>query len=113
METPPPPETGLAQGQDILDRQRTDEAVRRLASIVENSADAIISKTLDGIITSWNPAAENMFGYSASEIIGQPLQIIVPLDRSHEESEILAGFARGEVVRHLDTVRNQKKRSAP
>jgi PAS domain S-box-containing protein len=94
--------------EDITGRKRTDEVVRQLAAIVEHSADAIIGKTLDGIITSWNPAAEKMFGHSAAEIIGRPLEIIVPPDRLHEEVEILAGLARGDMIRHLETVRIRK-----
>jgi PAS domain S-box-containing protein len=93
---------------EINERNRADESVRRLAAIVENSNDAIISKTLDGIITTWNPAAEKMFGYTASEIIGKPIQTLIPPDRFQKESERLAGFARGEIVRHLETVRMRK-----
>jgi PAS domain S-box-containing protein len=93
---------------DITERKRADENVQRLAAIVESSADAIISKTLQGIITSWNPAAEKMFGYAAAEIIGQPLLVLLPPDRTNEEAEILAGFARGELVRHFETVRLRK-----
>ena len=94
--------------QDITTRKRADDNVHRLAAIVESSADAIISKTLNGIITSWNPAAEKMFGYPASEIIGQPLLVLLPPDRANEEVEILAGFAKGELVRHFETVRLRK-----
>jgi PAS domain S-box-containing protein len=94
--------------QDITERKRKDEYVGRLAAIVDNSDDAIISKTLDGIVTSWNPAAERMFGHTASEINGQPLQWIIPADRMDEEAGILAGFARGEIIRHLETVRVRK-----
>jgi PAS domain S-box-containing protein len=93
---------------DITERKRADEGVRRLAAIVESSADAIISKTLDGFITSWNPAAEKMFGYTAVEIIGRPLDILIPSDLLHEEVEILAAVARGEQVQHLETVRVRK-----
>jgi len=93
---------------EINERNRADESVRRLAAIVENSNDAIISKTLNGIITSWNPEAEKMFGYTASEIIGKPIQTLIPPDRLDEESEILAGFARGDLVRRLETVRMRK-----
>jgi len=91
-----------------LERKHTDEIVKRLAAIVENSDDAIISETLNGIITSWNPAAAKMFGYTASEIIGQPLQVLIPPDRPNEESEILAGLAKGEPVWHVETVRIRK-----
>jgi PAS domain S-box-containing protein len=93
---------------DITERKHSEAAVHRLAAIVESSADAIISKTLDGIITSWNPAAEKMFGYPAAEIIGQPLLLLLPPERAQEEAEILAGFVRGEMVRHFETVRLRK-----
>lgn len=93
---------------DITERRRTEEIAKRLAAIVENSNEAIISKTLAGIITSWNPAAERMFGYAASEIIGQPLQVLIPPDHPHEEAEILASFARAELARHFETVRVRK-----
>jgi two-component system, cell cycle sensor histidine kinase and response regulator CckA len=98
----------VVMAQDITKGKRADENVQRLAAIVESSADAIISKTLQGIITSWNPAAEKMFGYTAAEIIGQPLLVIVPPDRAGEETDILAGFTKGELVRHFETVRVRK-----
>jgi PAS domain S-box-containing protein len=93
---------------DITGRKRADENVQRLAAIVESSADAIISKSLNGIITSWNAAAEIMFGYTAAEIIGQPLLVLLPPDRTNEEVEILADFANGELVKHFETVRLRK-----
>jgi PAS domain S-box-containing protein len=93
---------------DITERRLADETVQRLAAIVENSADAILSKTLDGIVTSWNPAAEAMFGYTAAEIVGRSLQLIIPPDRWAEEADILAGFAQGGAVRRLETVRIRK-----
>jgi PAS domain S-box-containing protein len=85
-----------------------DDNIRNLASIVENTGDAIIGRTLDGNVSSWNPAAETMFGYKASEIIGQPLTILFPPDRYHEEDEILASFGGGEIARKYDTVRVRK-----
>ncbi|MDR3562662.1 MAG: PAS domain S-box protein, partial [Negativicutes bacterium] len=93
---------------DVTERRRTEEVIKRLAAIVENSNEAIISKTLEGIVTSWNPAAERMFGYLPSEIISQPLQVLIPSDHPNEEAEILASFARGELVQHFDTVRVRK-----
>src|SRR5881398_1689500 len=80
----------------------------RLAAIVESSDDAIISKNLDGIITTWNAGAQRMFGYSAAEMIGQPIQRIVPLDRLEEETGILDKLRRGERVDHLNTIRAAK-----
>ena len=80
----------------------------RLAALVESSDDAIISKTLDGIITSWNPAAEKIFGYTAAEAVGRPLLMLFPPDRVDEEADILARVARGEGVDHFETVRLRK-----
>ena len=79
-----------------------------LAAIVESSDDAIITLTLDGIITSWNNSAENIFGYSAEEVIGQSITILIPPDREDEEPHILARIGRGEKVNHFETVRVKK-----
>ena len=80
----------------------------RLAAIVESSSDAIIGKTLDGRITSWNGAAQTMFGYSAEEAVGQPVQMLIPPDRASEEMRILAELAQGKGVPAFDTVRRAK-----
>src|SRR5215471_18868145 len=87
--------------------QRAD-AVRWLAAIVESSDDAIIGKTLDGIITSWNAGAQRIFGYSADEVVGKPVTILIPPDRSHEEVEILGRLRKGERVHHFETTRIRK-----
>ena len=79
-----------------------------LASIVDSSDDAIIGKTLDGIITSWNRAAESMYGYTAAEIIGKPISILLPPDRPREMDEILARSARGTRIDHYETLRKRK-----
>jgi PAS domain S-box-containing protein len=79
-----------------------------LASIVESSADAIVSKDLNGIITSWNKAAETIFGYTAEEALGRPITIIIPTERLQEEQEILARVQRGERVEHFETQRKRK-----
>jgi PAS domain S-box-containing protein len=84
------------------------EASRQLAAIVTSSADAIFSKTLEGIITSWNPAAEKMFGWTAAEAIGQHITLIIPLDRRSEEDRVLASIRRGERAEPFDTVRVAK-----
>ncbi|MGC4051947.1 MAG: PAS domain S-box protein [Paludibaculum sp.] len=79
-----------------------------LASIIESSDDAIISKTLDGLVTSWNRAAELMFGYSAEEMIGQPIGRILPADRQGEMQAILEVIKRGERITHFETLRRRK-----
>lgn len=93
---------------DISKRKRAEEARERLASVVESSDDAIIGKTLDGTISAWNRGAEKVFGYAASEAIGQPMLILMPPDRLDEESDILARIRRGESVEHFETVRIRK-----
>ena len=79
-----------------------------LSAIVDYSYDAIISTTLDGIITSWNRAAEQTFGYSAAEIVGNSIRIIIPPERQAEEDYILGRIGRGEIVDHFETVRQTK-----
>ena len=79
-----------------------------LAAIVQSSDDAIVSKTLDGIITSWNLAAERMFGYTAPEVIGKSITIIIPTDRLNEEERVLSSIRQGRAVEHFETVRRRK-----
>jgi len=93
---------------DIDDRKRGEEALTTLAAIVGSSDDAIISKTLGGIITSWNAGAERIFGYTAEEAIGQPITLIIPPDRLGEEHDILARLRRGERIDHYETLRIAK-----
>ena len=93
---------------DITTRKQAEEASRRLAAIVESSDDAIISKTLDGVVTSWNAAAERLFGYRTEEMIGQPILRLLPKDRHDEEHMILERLRRGERVDHFETVRRTK-----
>ena len=90
--------------QRLRDRESNDHRLR-LAAIVDYSNDAIIGKTLDGIVTSWNDGARRIFGYSEQEMLGQSLERLVPADREAEEPEILEKLARGERVEHFDTVR--------
>ena len=79
-----------------------------LKAVVESSHNAILSKSIDGIITSWNPAAERLFGYTAKEILGKPLTILFPDDRKNEEEEVLKRTNKGETVDVLKTVRITK-----
>jgi PAS domain S-box-containing protein len=85
--------------------------LRSLASIVESSDDAIVSKNLDGIITSWNNGAERVFGYTAEEAIGHPITIVIPEDRQDEERNILTRIRRGERIDHFETIRRRKNGS--
>ena len=85
-----------------------DDAQARLAAIVDSSDDAILSKTLDGVITSWNAAAEQMFGYTEGEMIGRNIRLIIPQNRLDEEDDVLARVRRGERVHHFETVRRTK-----
>jgi PAS domain S-box-containing protein len=78
------------------------------AAIVESFDGAIVGKTLDGIIRSWNPGAARLFGYSADEIVGRPVRVLIPEDRQQEEDEILARLRRGERIEHLETVRRHR-----
>ena len=80
----------------------------RLAAIVDSSDDVIVSKTLDGIITTWNPAAERVFGWTAAEAIGQQITLIIPSERREEEEDVLARIRRGERVDHFETMRITK-----
>jgi PAS domain S-box-containing protein len=108
-----PSEEGLSVYlRDITERRTAEIARHRLASIVESSGDAIISKDLRGIINSWNQAAERIFGYTAEEAIGQSITLIVPTDRLDEERQILNRIRQGQHVRHYETVRRTKSGSA-
>jgi PAS domain S-box-containing protein len=91
--------------QDVTARKCAEEAQARLAAIVTSSADAIVGKTLDGIVTNWNEAAERMFGYSADKMIGQSIRRLIPADRQGEEDMILARLAQDESIVHLETKR--------
>jgi PAS domain S-box-containing protein len=93
---------------DVTERRRDEEARARLAAIVETSQDAIISKTLDGIIETWNAGAERIFGYGAEEIVGRSITLLIPPERLDEEKEIQARLHRGERIEHYETVRVAK-----
>ena len=94
---------------DITDRKQAQASLLRLAAIVESSSDAIIGKTLDGTIFAWNPGAEKLFGYSASEAIGRHIGIVIPADRKDEVPEILARIGRSESIENYETVRLNKE----
>ncbi len=93
---------------DISRRKRSDEELARLASIVMSSDDAILSKRLDGTITSWNRGAEHVYGYRASEVVGRSIDVIVPPDRGQEIRDILGRIGRGERIEHYETERRTR-----
>ena len=107
--------TVLEVNRDVTEHKRialalseSEQRLRFLASIVESSDDAIVSKNLDGIITSWNNGAERVFGYTAEEAVGQPITIVIPRDRHSEETDILSRIRRGERIDHFETIRQRK-----
>jgi PAS domain S-box-containing protein len=107
--------TVIEVNRDVTERKQIKDALHEseerlhwLASIVQSSDDAIVSKNLDGIITSWNKGAERVFGYTAEEAIGQPITIVIPQDRQDEERRILTRIRRGERIEHFETVRQRK-----
>ena len=93
---------------DITERRQAEQARAHLAAIVESSDDAIISKNLEGIITSWNKGAEKLFGYTAAEAVGRPVTMLMPAKYVHEEPRILEKIRRGETIDHYETVRRRK-----
>nr|WP_319564613.1 PocR ligand-binding domain-containing protein [uncultured Rhodoferax sp.] len=97
-------EMGLAK----LRLQQANTKLQQGAAIIQSSEDAIIGNSLDGIIESWNPGAEKIFGYTAREAIGNPLSMLIPADRADEEAEIVSRIARGERVNHFETIRRRK-----
>jgi PAS domain S-box-containing protein len=110
--------TVLEVNRDITERKamkaalrESEQRLRYLASIIESSDDAIVSKNLDGIITSWNKGAERVFGYSAEEAIGQPVTIVIPEERQSEEHDIFTRIRRGERIHQFETVRRRKNGS--
>ena len=93
---------------DITDSKQAEQAVAKLAAIITSSDDAIIGKDLRGIVTSWNRAAERLFGYTEKEMIGQPVTRLIPPERHEEESHILEKIMRGEPIDHYETIRRRK-----
>jgi PAS domain S-box-containing protein len=98
----------VLQHNDITQRMEADESNARLAAIVNSSDDAIVSKTLDGTIRSWNRGAEKIFGYTAKEAIGQNIRLIIPENRQSEEDDIIARLKKGKRIDHFETVRRTK-----
>jgi len=98
----------LAVTRDITERERAREAARRLSAIVSSSDDAIVSKDLNGIVTTWNSAAQQIFGYTAEEMIGRPILTLIPPELHDDEARILQTIARGERIDHFETVRLTK-----
>ncbi|MHB9024640.1 MAG: PAS domain S-box protein [Armatimonadota bacterium] len=98
----------FAAARDITERKKAEEATYELAAIIESTDDAIIGKTLDGMITSWNPAAVRFYGYAADEVIGRSIEILVPPGHPEEIPRILSTIRRGESVEHYDSVRQRK-----
>jgi PAS domain S-box-containing protein len=96
---------------DVTERRLAEQATRLLAAVVESSHDAIVSKNLDGVITSWNKGAERLFGYAAEEAVGQNITLIIPPDHRDEERTIVERLTRGERVDHFETVRMRKDSS--
>ena len=95
--------TGIVR--DISERKGAEDTRAKLAAIVESSHEAIIGKTLDGIIATWNGGAERLFGYRAAEVIGRPISLLIPPEREHEETQILERLRRGEQINQFETVR--------
>ena len=93
---------------DITERKNVERLQSQFSAIIESSTDAIMSKTLEGVVLSWNPAAERMFGYNADEIIGRPMALLIPPEHAEEEPQILAKIRRGEFIDHFETTRRRK-----
>ena len=96
------------QAADLIERKQTELVDQRLAAIVSSSQDAIVSKDLNGVIASWNDGAQRLFGYTADEMVGKPILILIPPDHANEEPMILDRIRRGERIEHYETIRRRK-----
>jgi PAS domain S-box-containing protein len=93
---------------DVTVKKREEQMLAHLAAVVDSADDAIVSKTLDGIVTSWNEGAKRIFGYEAAEMIGKPITVLIPPELHHEEAQILAKIRAGERVHHYEARRVAK-----
>lgn len=93
---------------DVTSRKREQQVLAHLAAVVDSAADAIVSKTLDGIVTSWNAGAQRIFGYEAAEMLGRPIMVLIPREHQHEEADILAKIRSGGRIEHYETTRVAK-----
>jgi PAS domain S-box-containing protein len=98
----------IAAVRDVTERNKADQDLQQMAAIIRSSDAAIIGRTLDGIVTSWNPAAERMLGYSSEEIVGKSVEFLVPEDRTGEMNTILARVRAGQLVERFETIRVRK-----
>src|SRR6201987_1809024 len=98
----------IAMVEDITDKKRAEEARFRHAAVIESSEDAIISKNRDAVITSWNAGAERLFGYAESEVVGEPITILIPPELQDDENKILEKLRAGERIEHYETIRVTK-----
>jgi PAS domain S-box-containing protein len=101
-----------AVARDVTEQRRAFEAAQRMAAIVESTDDVMLSGSLDGTITSWNPAAERLYGYSSQEIVGKSINLLIPEDRRGEIKLILAKIEAGQHIEHLETIRVRKDGTA-
>ncbi len=90
---------------DVTEHKKAEEKIRYLANIVESSEDAILTKSLDGIITSWNKSAENIYGYLAEEVLGKNVSILEPDDLQGETKQLIEVIRQGKTIRHYETLR--------
>src|SRR3954454_11658131 len=93
---------------EISEASLEEARIAHLAAVVDASSDAILSKSLDGTIRSWNASAQRMFGYTAEEMVGRSIRLLIPDERQAEEDEILAKLRRGDYIEHYETVRITK-----